>query len=101
LDRDQRYFLEHPGRRFRLRSLAPDEPTIPCPPGCDRFVLVEQLAPGVRFRAGFYASRDRNTDITDGEGATILARILIEQPDLARLRRLADKIARKRERGRA
>jgi hypothetical protein len=76
---DRRFFKCRPGRRFRLRRAFPGERRIAAcfggapPPGRADFVVVEQLAPGVRTRVGFRAAADTDTDIDDAAIARLLA----------------------------
>jgi hypothetical protein len=78
-DSDRRFFKCRPGRRFRLRRAFPAERQIAGsfggapPPGRVDFVVVEQLAPGVRTRVGFRAAADTDTDIDDAAIARLLA----------------------------
>jgi hypothetical protein len=58
MEADRRFFTEHPGRRFYIRKIHEEERAqraratgkFHC---TDKFVVVEELKPGVRIRASF------------------------------------------------
>jgi hypothetical protein len=73
-DSDRAFFKRRPGRRLRVRRAFAGERRIAAlascstpQPGYSEFVRVEQVAPGVRFRLGFRATSDLDTDIGDEE----------------------------------
>jgi hypothetical protein len=96
-DSDRRFFKRRPSRRFRLRRAFSGERRMaalagsalqPLQPGCRDFVIIEQIAPGVRIRVGFAAASDLETDFGDEE----IERLLEDEPslrgELARIARI-------------
>jgi hypothetical protein len=74
LDSDRRFFAEHPHRRYRIRWSFPYElldakrygfPQSELRPGYERFTVVKQLVPGIRFRLGIVALSTLDLSMND------------------------------------
>ncbi len=55
---DRLFFERNPGRQFRVRPAFENEPPIASDGSArQHYVVVRQIAPGLRIRTGFYATR--------------------------------------------
>src|SRR3954447_10736325 len=55
---DRAWFRLHPERAHRVRRATAPERQNEKPPGCSLFIVVKQVVPGLRMRAGFWGTRD-------------------------------------------
>src|SRR3954453_23011204 len=53
---DRAWFRLHPERARRVRRATAPERQNDRPPGCSLFVVVKQVVPGLRMRAGFWGT---------------------------------------------
>lgn len=80
LESDRRFFRRRPDRQHRVRLVSRAEIALnnlvggqhaEPPAGCSHFVVVKQLAPGVRTRVFLVAASDASTDVAESAARAI------------------------------